>query len=61
MAMQGFAGAGLLGMKRPGFMSSGPAGLGLPIADVVLLQARHRGGPEMTPLTRSGVVQSAPM
>ena len=59
MTMQGFAGAGLLGLRRPVFMSSGLAGLGSPIADVVLLQARHRGGPEMTPLTRSRVVQSA--
>ncbi len=59
MTMQGFAGAGLLGLKRPAFMSSGLAGLGLPIADVILLQARHRGGPKMTPLTRSSVVQSA--
>jgi SAM-dependent methyltransferase len=59
MNMQGFAGAGLLGRMRPVFMSSGLAGLGSPIADVVLLQARHCGGPEMTPLTRPGVVQSA--
>ncbi len=59
MTMQGFAGAGLLGLRRPVCMSSGLAGLGSPIADVVLLQARHRGGPEMTPLTRSRVVQSA--
>ncbi len=60
MTMQGFAGAGLLGLRRPVFMSSGPGRAGLtPIADVVLLQARHRGGPEMTPLTRSRVVQSA--
>jgi hypothetical protein len=59
MTMQGFAGAGLLGLRRPVFMSSGLAGLGSPIADVVLLQARHRGGPEMTPLTRSSIVQSA--
>jgi hypothetical protein len=61
MTMQGFAGAGLFGVRRPVFMSSGLAGLGSPIADVILLQARHRGGPEMTPLTRSGVVQSAPL
>jgi len=59
MSMQGFAGAGLLGLRRPLFMSSGLAGLGSPIADVILLQARHRSGPEMTPLTRSSVVQSA--
>ena len=59
MTMQGFAGAGLLGLRRPLFMASGLAGLGSPIADVVLLQARHRSGPEMTPLTRSSVVQSA--
>jgi len=59
MTMQGFAGAGLLGLRRPVFMGSGLAGLGSPVADVVLLQARHRSGPEMTPLTRSSVVQSA--
>ncbi len=65
MTMQGFAGAGLLGMSRPVFMSSGLAGLGSPLADVILLQARHNDSPELTPLrfreSRSGVVQSAPM
>jgi hypothetical protein len=63
MTMQGFAGAGFFGMQRPVFMSSGMAGLGSPIADVVLLQARHNNGPEMTPLKFrklvSGAVQSA--
>jgi len=63
MAMQGFAGAGLFGMKRPVFMRSGIAGLGSPIADVVLLQARHISGPQMTPLRfrklGAGIVQSA--
>lgn len=59
MTLQGFAGAGLLGLSRPVFMGSGLAGLGAPIADVVLLQARHCSGPQMTPLTRSRVVQSA--
>lgn len=63
MTMRGFAGAGFFGMKRPVFMSSGIAGLGSPIADVVLLQARHNNGPEMTPSRfrklDSGVVQSA--
>ncbi len=62
MAMRGFAGAGFFGMKRPVFMGSGIAGLGSPIADVVLLQARHNNGPEMTPSRfrkpRPGVVQS---
>jgi hypothetical protein len=65
MTMQGFAGAGLLGMSNPVFMHSGLAALGLPIADVILLQARHRNSPEVTPLRfreqRSTVVQSAPM
>jgi len=65
MTMQGFAGAGLLGMSSPVFMHSGLAALGLPIADVILLQARHRNSPEVTPLRfreqRSTVVQSAPM
>jgi SAM-dependent methyltransferase len=50
MAMRGFAGAGIFGRKLPEFMSTGMAGLGIPIADVVLLQARHKSGPEMTPL-----------
>lgn len=60
MNLQKFTGAGLFGMKRPEFMGSGLAGLGSPIADVVLLQARHRSGPEMTPLARSNPVQSTP-
>ena len=63
MTMQSFAGAGFFGRQRPVFMSSGLAGLGSPIADVVLLQARHNNGPEMTPLKfrklGSGAVQSA--
>ncbi len=63
MTMQGFAGAGFFGLRRPVFMSSGIAGLGSPMADVVLLQARHNNGPEMTPSRfrklGSGVVQSA--
>lgn len=59
MTMQGFAGAGLFGLMRPEFMGSGLPGLGSPIADVILLQARYSSGPEMTPLTRSSVVQSA--
>ena len=63
MSMETFAGAGILGMSRPEFMGSGLAGLGSPVADVVLLQARHKHGPEKTPLKfrrqGSGVVQSA--
>jgi hypothetical protein len=63
MTMQGFAGAGLVGMSRPMFMSYGLSGLGAPLADLVLLQARHQDSPEVTPLrfrkTRSVVVQSA--
>ena len=62
MTMQGFAGAGLGGMKRPVWMHSGLSSLGAPVADLVLLQARHRDSPEATPLRfskpRSGVVQS---
>jgi hypothetical protein len=65
MTMQGFAGAGLAGRQRPVFMGSGLAGLAAPLADLVLLQARHRDSPQVTPLrfrkTRSSVVQSAPM
>ncbi len=65
MTMQGFAGAGLGGMKFPVFMSRGLSGVGAPVADLVLLQARHRDSPEVTPLRfrkhRSSVVQSAAM
>lgn len=62
MTMQGFAGAGLGGMSRPAWMHSGLSSLGAPVADLVLLQARHRDSPEVTPLrfrkSRPGVVQS---
>jgi SAM-dependent methyltransferase len=65
MTMQGFAGAGLAGMKRPVWMNSGFASLGAPLADIVLLQARRANNPEVTPLrfgkSRAGVVQSAAM
>jgi hypothetical protein len=63
MTMQGFAGAGLGGMRRPAWMHSGFSSLGAPLADLVLLQARHRDSPEARPLrfrkAGSGVVQSA--
>ena len=65
MVMQGFAGAGLCGWSRPAFLGSGLSGMATPLADLVLLQARHRDSPEVTPLrfrkSRSTVVQSAPM
>jgi len=65
MVIQGFAGAGLAGRGAPAFMSRGAGTLGLPFADLVLLQARHSDSPEITPLRfrkpRAGVVQSAPM
>jgi len=65
MTMQGFAGAGLAGMNRPVWMHSGFSSLGAPVADLVLLQARHANSPEVTPLrfrkSRSGIVQSAAM
>jgi len=65
MAMQGFAGAGLGGQQRPVLMSRGLGSLAVPLADLVLLQARHRDGPEAAELRsrkqRPGVVQSAPM
>jgi hypothetical protein len=65
MRMRGFAGAGLVGRSRPEFMSTGLSGLGAPLADVVILQASHAGGPAVTPLRfkkpRAAVVQSAPM
>lgn len=65
MTMQDFAGAGLFGLHRPAWMHNGFASLGAPVADIVLLQARHANSPEVTPLrfrkpTR-GVVQSAAM
>ncbi|MDH3789505.1 MAG: class I SAM-dependent methyltransferase [Xanthomonadales bacterium] len=63
MTMQGFAGAGLFGMTKPVWMHSGLGSIGTPLADIVLLQARHRDSPEVTPLRfrkpRAGVVQSA--
>jgi len=65
MIMQGFAGAGLAGQRRPAFMAKGLGGLAAPVADIVLLQARHRDSPELTPLKfrkpSSAVVQSAVM
>jgi SAM-dependent methyltransferase len=65
LTMQGFAGAGLGGTQRPAFMNDGLLGLATPFADLLLLQARHRDGPEVTPLRfgkpRATVVQSAPM
>jgi len=65
MKMNGFAGAGLLGQRKPVFMNSGLAGLGAPLADVVILQATHRDSPGVTPLRfrkpRAAVVQSAPI
>lgn len=65
MNMQGFAGAGLLGGKRPVFMNSGFSSLGAPLADVVILQASHRDSPRVTPLNfrkaSRTIVQSAPM
>ena len=65
MTMQGFAGAGLAGLNRPAFMAKGLPGLGASVADIVLLQARHRDSPELTPLkfrkASSAVVQSAVM
>ena len=63
MTMQGFAGAGLAGRDRPAVMSRGLSSVGVPLADLLLLQAGHCDGPEMTPLrfTKPGAghVQSA--
>jgi len=65
MTMRDFAGAGLAGRQRPACMRTGLTGLAIPLADVVLLQARHCDSREVTPLslrkTRSSVVQSAPI
>jgi len=65
MSMQGFAGAGLCGMRRPVWMYKGLSSIGAPVADLVILQARHANSPEVTPLQfrkpRAGVVQSAAM
>lgn len=63
MTMQGYAGAGLLNRQRPQFMAYGWSVLGLPVADVIMMQARHQDGPQVTPLhfrkTNPGIVQSA--
>ncbi|MBT8046829.1 MAG: hypothetical protein HKN57_04500 [Xanthomonadales bacterium] len=65
MSMHGFAGAGLCGLSRPVWMNSGLASLGAPLADVVLLEARHRNSPEVSSIqfrnSHTGVVQSAAM
>jgi SAM-dependent methyltransferase len=65
LTMQGFAGAGLGGAQRPALLRDGLLGLATPFADLLLLQARHRNDPEVTPLRfskqRPTVVQSAPM
>lgn len=65
LVMQGFAGAGLAGRPRPAFLNRGLPGLAVPLADLLLLQARHRDEAGVTPLqfrkSRSSVVQSAPM
>jgi len=65
MTMRDFAGAGLGGRQRPACMRSGLTGLAAPLADVVLLQARHCDSPQVTTLSltkrRSSVVQSAPI
>ncbi len=63
MTLQGFAGAGIFGLKRPLFTGSGMAVLCTPFADVMLLRVRHSDGPETTPIKlgklHSRVVQSA--
>jgi SAM-dependent methyltransferase len=65
MTVQGMSGAGLMGMGRPQIMNSGLAGLGLPLADVMLFQARHVDSPEVSQMRfrdrLSGIVQSAPL
>jgi SAM-dependent methyltransferase len=65
LTMQGFVGAGLCGRPRPAFMGAGVSLLAAPLADILLLQARHQDSPEATPLRfgkpRSSVVQSALM
>jgi SAM-dependent methyltransferase len=63
MAMQGFAGAGLLGRRAPLVMSTGWRAVGAPVADLIVLLAAHGNVPGATRLEfrkpRSGVVQSA--
>ena len=65
MKMQGFAGAGLAGRDTPEFMARGLSSLGVPLSDVLLLQAVHQDSPDVRPLRfrkpRAGVVQSAPL
>jgi len=63
MSVQQFAGSGLLNRETPTLMEKGLSSLALPLADVMLLSARHKNGPEVSALRfrklRSGVVQSA--
>lgn len=62
MTMQGFAGAGLCGMRRPAWMYKGLSSIGAPVADLVILQARRADSPEVTPLRfrkpHAAIVQS---
>lgn len=50
MRVQGCAGAGLAGRERPVFIGTGLSSLALPVADVILMQARHQDNPRVTPL-----------
>lgn len=65
MSMQGFAGAGLFGFRKPAWMHQGPGSIGAPLADLVMLQAGHADSTLVTPLRftkpGAGVVQSAAM
>ena len=63
MNLEGCFGAGLMKRQSPVFMGNGLSSMGLPVADVVVMRARHIKGPEVTRLRfsnpRAGVVQSA--
>ena len=50
LVVESVRGLGLLGHSRPEMDRSRLSGLALPIADVVLIGARHRERPQLTPL-----------
>ena len=61
MSMKGCAGAGLGGRMTPAYMRSGVGAACLPLADLLMLEARSEDGPLLTPLRRgkrAAVVQS---
>jgi SAM-dependent methyltransferase len=65
LELLGLAGAGLAGRNGPGYMHTGVGRLAVPLADLLLVQVRHRHTAGATPLRfgkpRAVVVQSAPV